>query len=405
MSAFFKKKSPAERLHGDGWWSILQFLDGNDIARVLGVSVALHALYGAAGIWTNAINTITLPQTHLSDAEVEKWRLQAKTIELDSRHLDEKSDNSSFHSAIKAIAANCPKLQSLVLLQVPITLANIGSLSDALQARAQSGIPLKKLVLELNWLGDKASWSCARALADRLVELLPEEVEFRWVRLSASSMEMHYHYRDAVFDLINYNVSALKFTLPGSLWAEPYGDGEMYKALAENKTMQSLTFSVPYVVMVSEWEHIDRPGGLIGCFSRILVHPSLRHLNIADRVAPASGGSFNRSYCTALFFSDPEDFPKSSLETLHLELGSENVGGLLAVLNDVVKMPQLKRFTISWPAGGHPAPQQIPIQHLQQFLRDGSRVPQHYNKRSSWSSSSLEFYNPLSWATLSTLFV
>jgi hypothetical protein len=404
--AALAKKSPADRLDVDGWRSVLQFLSGNEIATVTGISKSLQSACGKGGVWTNIVCTVTLPSS--SYADVQKWRLPGKEIVIKGEGLADSADSASFQEAIHAILsnANSSNLQNLALLQIPATLPVIRTLVKALQGRALARLtrPLKRLVWEIKWIDSKRSWDCGRMLMEGLITVQMEEIEFRWLQVSVYDTEMHYHYRDAVLDLLSYNDAILKFTLPGCLWADTHSDGMMNKALANNTTVQSLTFKAPHFIRF--WEYIERDDGKIGSFARMLVHPSLRHLSIADRVAPEDPSlvqNSNQSYFTSLYFANPEDFPKSTLETLHIELGRESSGGLLAVLHCVADMPQLQRLTVSWPTGHQSAPQEISMKLLREFLQ--ANPLQIYRERPKYSYGYDLLFAPVPWSTLSTLFV
>jgi hypothetical protein len=398
------KQSPAERLHADGWWSVLKLLNGNDIARVLGVSRALRAIGGKPGVWTGAEMLVKTPS---SEEDIRKWRLPGRQLVLKSS--EDISKNSGFSTMIHDIILNdtiFPNLQSLTLLQLPGKVNMIGDLTSALRLRKRAGAQpnhqLTRLVLELKWFATPDSWHCRRALMDGLLTTLPEEVEFGWVQRNQGA-KMHYHHRDVIMYLLGHNESALKFTLPGYIWVDY--DDEMYSALGQNKTIRSLTFKVPHLDSV--WNLINKIGGLIACFSKMLVHPSLRHLSIADRVIP----DYKMNWCTkcncftALYFADPESFSKSTLETLHLELGREAPYGLLSVLHCVADMPQLHKFTLNWPDGGHSIPQRVSMERLQEYLKT-SELDGSYKERPK--TAFFESQKPaevVSWSTLETLFI
>jgi hypothetical protein len=411
MAASTNKISPAAQLHEDGWLGVFQFLDGNEIARIRGVSMTLSTMCKAPDIWANAISIVTLPQDAASFEGSLKWRLFGKDIVLKCSKLSKHPDNNVFQAVIQFILLDdksCPKLENLILLQLSATLCHIKALVDALQSlrkkRENTGNQLKKLVLELTWIDDKHSRDCGRELSELIADL-PEEVEFRWVRSFVSETEMHHHYQAAVLDLISYSQNALKFTLPGCFWANHDSNNKMFQALGLNTTVQSLTFRAPIIVDLQDI--VDRPGGRVACLTRMLVHPTLRHLDIADRVISPDmlrGREMGCNY-TALYYANPEDFSKSTLETLHIELGQEASRGLLPVLHCVADMPNLQKFTISWPAGKHPVPQQISMERLRKFLTT-SELSEVYKKRCKvicfGRNDSAE---TVQWSTLSTIFI
>jgi hypothetical protein len=403
MAATSKEKCPVGSLNEDGWWSVFQFLTGNDIATVLGVSRLFSAMSAAAGIWTNAVSTITIPTTPPPDGEIGKWRLRGEQIAINSYKL---SANAILRSAIEDIAFNttiCPNMQSLSMLHLPSTVPAIEALTSSLKKRAQSGQQLKKLVLELRWFDNANHWDRRNALLQGLMTF-PEEVEFGWIQGEAYEKRIHHHYRAAILDLFSYNTNTLKFTLPGCIWADCGNDLEMSEALEVNSTVQSLTFRAPFMVSVSHF--IDHPDGRINNLAKMLVHPSLRHLSISDQVV--SGDFLNHDAdCnfTALYFAASRCFSESTLETLHIELGRETPRGLLAVLHGVADMPQLKRFSLSWPNGGHPVPQQVSMERLREYLKT-SALLETYNERPK--STFLGREKPadiVNWSTLSTIFI
>jgi hypothetical protein len=409
MTALAKKPSPAELLNEDGWWTIFQFLNGNEMARVLGVSHTLYSIGCAADIWANPVSTITLPLASHHDDEVGKLRLFGEKIELDSRKLDERSDNIVFREAIKTIIFNssvCPNLQSLTILQLPAFYHNILDLTRFVRKRESSGKPLKKLVLELWWLYKiRNSWGCGKELVQGLVTALPEEVEFDWVRSDPYETEMHPHYRDAIVNLISYNKSALKFTLPGCLWADNASVIPMVRALKANKTVQSLSFKEPYYVGV--WYSADDSNSWVSSLTKMLTHPSLRNLSITDIVI----SDYKLNWCTkcslftALYFADPESFSKSTLETLHLELGREAPYGLLSVLHCVADMPQLHKFTLNWPDGGHSIPQQVSMERLREYLKTSEMIETYKERPKNVFYESQKAGEVVRWSTLETLFI
>jgi hypothetical protein len=408
MSSFpAKKTSPAEVLNEDGWWSVFQFLTGNDIAKVLGVSRDHRIMGTAAGVWTNSVSTITLPKSELPTHEVEKWRLLGEQMALDSRKLPDDDDSIIFRDAIESIVFNTaisPNLQSLHLLQVPATYSNLWDIVLAVRKSANSDRQLKRLVLELRWFDNLSSWDRRNALLG-LLPSLPEEVEFGWIQGKPNVKEIPAHYRDAILKLFSYNRKTLKFTLPGSMWADCGSEHLAATALEENRTVRSLIFKAPLVVSARHF--VDHPDGRISCLAKMLVHPSLRHLSIADQIVsddPLNQDTRCWNY-TALYFAASRCFAESTLETLHIELGRETPRGLLAVLHGVADMPQLKRFSLSWPNGGHPTPQQVSMERLREYLKI-SALRETYKTRPK--GAFFGYQKPTEvvlWSTLETLFM
>jgi hypothetical protein len=409
MTALAKKKSPAERLHADGWRTVFQFLDGNDIAKVLGVSWNLRAMGGKDGIWSSAVSTVMPMQTASPIEEIRKWRILGNGVTLKGFELAELDMCSEISSAIPAIILSVivsPNMQQLSLLQLPATQQIIEPLIKALRGRANSGRPLKSLVLELKWPRKGHNWDCGEALMEGLPSF-PEEVELNWLPITRGTPYAHLKYRDAVLGILSNSKSILNFTLPGCLWADYHNDLKMYEALSMNTTLQSLVLTTP----VMPYAHMERTGGEIKCFARMLMHPSLRHLSIADYM-PLLQPHEEIETCnySALYFTDRESFLKSSIKTLHLEMKCDAPYGLLSVLHSVADMPQLERFTINWPNGGHLVPKQISMERLRKFL-ETSPISKTYKQRHIISFYGRYCYEQpllnetLLWSTLVTLFV
>jgi hypothetical protein len=403
-----KKKSPAERLYEDGWRGVLQFLTGNEIAKISSVSKALHVTCGKPGIWEIAISTICLTDD-ASFENVDNWLLPGKTIVFNGCKLTHPivNDNIAFKSTIEIILHDeiCPNLQNLSFLNLRINLKNIETLTATLLELADYEPQLQKLHLELRWCNGKYNQDCRRTLVNGLVDILPEEVEFSWLRKSALDTRIHYMYKDAITELFACNKSTIKFTLPGCIWADNDSNGAVRLALGQNTTVRSLTFRAPYMISIfqhsNKYEHIN-------CFAKILVHPSLRNLGIADCIVQSELSDDSRyEYCnyTSLYYANPEDFSKSTLETLHIELEHERPRGLLSVLHCVADIPNLQKFTISWPAGGHPNPQQISMERLNEFLTT-SKLLETYKERDM-----ITFYKygkleeTIDWEMLMSLFI
>jgi hypothetical protein len=409
------RQSPAERLDVDGWRGVLWFLNGNEIAMIRCVSKALWSASGKAGVWASAISTVKLPET-LAYEEIHKWHLPGKHMVLKGPELHESDDgnnivfNTVFNAVIRTAIFDdtiCPNLQSLTLLQFPATVDVISSLFQTLRSRIEekSKSQLKRLVLELRWFGGEESWSCMVELTKGLTNSLPEEVEFRWTRVSAFDREMHPNYRGVILDLLDRDKSTTKFTLPGCILVYNYSDRHLCLDLGKNTTVQSLTFTAPPTS--GFFEYNNQSNYRIDCLAKMLVHPSLRHLSIADLVIPPASQSiyiYSRACFTVLFFADPGSFSKSTLETLHIELGDGNPKGLLAVLHCVADMPNLKKFSVSWPSGLWSTPKQISMELLREFLKS-SPLQEKYKERYEYIYDQHEQYNPVSWTTLSTLFM
>jgi hypothetical protein len=400
MTAVSLKKSPAELLCADGWWSVFQFLDGNDIAKLLGVSRTLRIMGGKPGVWKHPISTITLPITCPFIPVVQKWRLEGDKIAIDCCKSDENTNPSTFQSVINIIFNNniCPNLQRLALLQLPATTHNICYLVEAMLQRAELGYPLKRLSLELIWF---YFLDCKDVLVSGLRAALPEELELIWRPNLAIEKDLNYDYRSAIMDLFRDNESTLKFILPGCIWADYINNGKMCDALDQNETIQSLIFEAPYIIHV--WDFTDK-ASLFPCITKMLVHPSLRYLSIADQnISDNVLMQTNLRICsyTALYFADSECFSTSSIETLHLELGYESPRGLLAVLHSVADMPKLKKFTLSCPTGGQSTPQLVSMERLKEFLKT-SKLLGSYKKRIFFGYQDPE--EIVLWSTLATLF-
>jgi hypothetical protein len=319
-------------------------------------------------------------------------------------------DSAALQTSIRAIISNgiiCPNLQSLTLLQFPGTLHSIRALAAALRERitAAPRYQLKRLVLEVKWIDNVNGWDCRNALLG-LLPSLPEEVEFGWIQGNPNVKRIHHHYRAAILDLFSYNTNTLKFTLPGCFWAYSRGDLEMSAILETNSTVQSLTFRAPLAVGV--WTFCDHPDGRIQNLAKMLIHPSLRHLSIADEVVSDDplNQDIGRWSHTALYFAASRCFSESTLETLHIELGRETPRGLLAVLHGVADMPKLKKFSLSWPNGGHPVPQQVSMERLREYLKT-SALRETYKTRPIDVFFKYEYQKPTEvvlWSTLTTLF-
>jgi hypothetical protein len=261
----------------------------------------------------------------------------------------------------------------------------------------KAGNQLQKLLLELSWR--VYNWEMVRAFVDGLEDILPEEVEFGWLRKDGYETRIHSHYRIAIMELLSHNKSALKITLPGCLWADNYSDHEIYKALDLNTTVRSLTFNAPHKVNIWSYSHQS----VIDCFAKMFVHPSLRHLSISDYLNQSAIVSEDSKY-TSLYFADPECFSKSTLETLHIELGQEAPLGLLHVLFSVADMPKLEKFTMSWPTGGYPV-QQICMERLHKFLEAKGQSEIYKTRSKLILCGDDESYGTVPWNMLTTLFV
>jgi hypothetical protein len=404
------QQSPAERLYEDGWRGVLQFLTGNEIAKVSGVSKTLRSISYKAGVWATAISTIKLPQAPIFD-DVHKWRLSGKDVVLKVGEFSESNENVSIPLAISTIIFSnniCSNLQILTL-QLPASLHVIRAFCLALQGRLQTGYQLKKLVLDLHWIydddGDVDIYS--RELIMGLKSILPEEVEIR----CTANTDLHGNYRYTMAKVLRYNKSTFKVTLPGSLWAESQINSIIGTALLRN-TIRSLTFTAPQII--EDWEYAMQPYKSIDCFAKMLINPSLRHLSVADFLPPELLCRRN-GFCnySALYFADPEIFSKSTLETLHLELANEAPYGLLEVLYAVAEMPQLQRFTMSWPVGGYSAPREVSMERLREFLKPYGLSEVHKKRavKNCWDVTGipvLRWYSVIGtvhWNALNILFI
>jgi hypothetical protein len=396
----------AGSLNEDCWRCIIQCLDGIDIVKVLGVSRTLHAICSATDIWANSSNTITLPQTPITINEIQQWRLLSGQITLNSCKVAENSDSTILQAVIEAMLSNntvCPNLKSISLQHLPYTLPVIEALSSSLQQRAQSGHQLKKLALELRQIADRSSADPSKQLVE-LLTLLPEEVDINLVEIPLDISYQPVRCRAAIATLLCFNRSTIRFTLPGNLWANLDSEPGMSQALGANRIIQQLTLKAPNGVGIRGFGEND--GDHISSLTKLLVHPSLRHLSIADEVVPHHWWNANVCVgnCTALYFADPECFPNSNLETLHIELGRDAPRGLLQVLHHVTEMPQLQEFTLSWPEGDHSAPRQVSMDRLREFLAT-SPIAETYKERPRIVFS--ERRNPnesVPWSTIAALF-
>jgi hypothetical protein len=395
--------SPAERLALDCWICIAQFLDVNDIAKVPRASRALHVTYSVPGIWTDTVSTVTL---HRNIGQAREWRILGEQIELNSGELIEDPDSAILQEAIEAMLGDdavCPNLQS-ISLHLPYTFPVIGAIVRSMRARssAPSIQPLKKLVLELRQLADIRKDPSAQLM--ELAILLPEEVEISLIEIPLCVSNQPEKYWAAIAYILFYNRTTIRFTLTGHLWSNIDSESRLYTALCMNTTIQQLTLKAPDGVSILHYRNDNT--GHIGALTRMLVHPSLRHLSIADQVVRPRMYNANilPGDCTAIYFADSECFHKSTIETLHIELGRDAPHGLLRVLHGVAEMPQLQEFSMSWPAGGQPTPRRVCMERLRGFLQSSDFLETYRERPSSAFNVRRNPNESVPWSTIATLF-